>query len=69
MPNTTPSVATKPAAPAAKPLPKYAKPADVQALGNPPKPSPITIPTVNGVPQTQLPYPPLTQPYLSNAIR
>ncbi len=72
MPNITPPVAAKSAAPAAaKPAakPTYAKPAAVQALGDPLKPIPITIPLVNGIQQTQLPYPPLTQPYLSNAIR
>jgi hypothetical protein len=42
----------------------YAKPGN-----NPPVPPPITVPTVNGVPQTELPHVPYNQPYLSNAIR
>ncbi len=65
---STKPVVAKPSASVAKPL-TYAKSAAVQALGDPPKPPAITIPLVNGVQQTQLPYPSLSQPYLSNAIR
>lgn len=36
--------------------------------GDPPPPPAITVPEINGVPQTQLPYP-AKNSYLSNAIR
>ena len=32
-------------------------------------PNPTTVPEINGVPQTQLPYPPYVGSYMSNAIR
>ena len=70
MSNPTPSFVTHPvmpvkapapapvAKPAAKPMPKLNPVQALNPAADPPKFPPITVPTVNGVPQTELPHPP-----------